>query len=461
MMRHILWLNICRDLFMYFTSNWFPYRHALGPIKATFSVKINGTVDDVKTFELNAKGEEEEEENEEQDDEEVRSSKKKKSRHRKSVSHSHKTSFLNKLIVCHPLTVEIIFKSNDSILKCVFSYLLRLEIVSVKVTVEQNTVLSHYEVLNESVLSHLLTTGDDGLRSPNPANEHTLKAYGIHDFSSLNLQIGFAYEWCQRLSGLDFITNFAKNTFNSLSINSMDETIKAIVQRFDSRLALQRQLCNLDSNSIILPPALAEKTCPQILCQIKEFKELHTEEFLSMSRLNDDILMETLDLENSFIYRTTLERGSATLSALILIPIDYPKNPPFFHLSVGHLNERKIQGCDSSLRELEQLLNCWCPENCPQSTISSLLSFQMHRLQLGFDVYLEANQVDNRWHRRTKRVRSEKGDDQSNDWTRPLHTLSLRLQTQYIHRLIQFKFRFNICFYFTFNIQIIEKKYTN
>ncbi|XP_054167146.1 THO complex subunit 5 homolog B-like [Oppia nitens] len=361
------------------------YKHAT---RSKFSVKINGTIDDVKTFELNTKAEEEEE-NEEQEDEEVSTRRSKKSRHRKSISHSNKTSLLNKLIACHPLTVELKFTSNESTLKCVFSFVLRLEIISLKVIVEQKESINHFEVLNQSLLTNLLTTKDDSHYSPNPSNDHTIKAYGVQEFSSLVDQLGFSYKWCQQISGLDFISSNAKNISNSVSVNSMDQTIKAISRRFESRLALQKQLCNLDTNYIDLPNEITLKSCPQAVSNIKEFKEITSEYFYSLCQINDSIVMDSLDVDNSFIYLATVERGSTSLKALILLPLDYPTNPPFFHLSIGNQSHDNNK---TSLRDLEQLINCWCPQNCQKSYQSLLLSFQIYRLRLGFDMFVENSQ---------------------------------------------------------------------
>ncbi len=386
---HALAQYLPRPLYVLYVQT-ISYRHAT---KANFNVRIIGNVEDVKLFELNAK-EEEEEDNEEQDDEELRR-KSKKSRHRKSVSQaatvSAKTSGFNKLVSSHPLTVEISFINNESTLILNFNYILRLEIISVKVCVNQKESLNHNEVINESLLSHLLSETDDGLNSPNPANDHVIKFYGVENFSSLVNQIGFGYEWSQRLAGLDFISRDMKISSNEVSISSMDLIIKAIVERFQSRLTLQQQLCELDRSLISLPKELVALTSSQIICNIKKFKELNKEEFVKNSRLEDAIDLNIVNINNSFLYRAKLERGSASLSALILIPYDYPKNPPFFHLISVCSSDRK--NCwDSSLRELEELLNCWCPQNISDSCLSHLLSYQTHKLQLGFDIYLESNQ---------------------------------------------------------------------
>lgn len=67
------------------------------------------------------------------------------------------------------------------------------------------TSFSSQLITPESILCSLYP-GDIGLDSPNVANHYQLKNVGLGSFGDLAGQLGYPYNWAQRVAGLDFIS---------------------------------------------------------------------------------------------------------------------------------------------------------------------------------------------------------------------------------------------------------------
>lgn len=298
-------------------------------------------------------------------------------------------------------SVTLYFEHQGATLSCQFSYILRLEIVTVKVHVEQTNRIQFNEIINEYLLLNLFKN-DNGLSSPNPSNEYIITSHGIDNFSCLINEIGFGYDWAQRLAGLDFIksdksdnSSPSSSCSSSLSISWMDQTVKKMKERFIIRLALQQQINDLSNGNVNLPTELIDISYKQPKCIIKQINSI-SKSFVFDQLYKDVQLREAIEsgfinISDCFLYQIKIQRGSASLDAIVIIPSDYPFNPSFFHLSSSSAGSPQAKR-NTSLRELEELINCQCPVAINKSMIRYLLSFQLHKLQLGFDIYLEANE---------------------------------------------------------------------
>ncbi|PIN88490.1 hypothetical protein AB205_0007790, partial [Aquarana catesbeiana] len=112
--------------------------------------------------------------------------------------------------------------------------------------------LSVYIVLNDllnpdSVLG-CLYTGDNGKKTPNPANRYQFDKVGIQDLSDYISELGHPYLWVQAMGGLHFPTDHPQPAVvadNALSASHMEKTIHLLRSRLQSRLSLHKQFASL------------------------------------------------------------------------------------------------------------------------------------------------------------------------------------------------------------------------
>jgi THO complex subunit 5 len=113
------------------------------------------------------------------------------------------------------------------------------------------------EVLsNESVLVELVE-GDFGLESPNPCTPYQLKRVGLGPFQTLVPDLGYVYNWAQKVCGIDFLSKkgtkyVTKQTSDQLSQTNVELVMKTIKKRLKSRYALAKQLEDLGKGAVWL-----------------------------------------------------------------------------------------------------------------------------------------------------------------------------------------------------------------
>jgi THO complex subunit 5 len=235
-----------------------------------------------------------------------------------------------------------------------------------------------------------LYPGDTGEESPNAVNIYRLKTFGVESFGSLNKEIGFAYSWAQKLCGLNFLTSEPVNSTSFDSVSFLDSTLNAIERRFKSRITLLQQFSELERGMVSLPKHALDISFPKLSCTLKEWLPLTLEQLKTHPSANELLEMGVIG-ENWFMYKTRIERGSAELRAFVILPPDYPKCGAVFLLTLNWSAE-KTSRSDSSLRDLEKLVNVICVQMMEEEERHRLLPFQMHWLCVGFDVLLESEQ---------------------------------------------------------------------
>lgn len=295
-----------------------------------------------------------------------------------------------------------------------------------------------FSVINHdnNIFTKLLSSTDTGLKCPNAKIEYLLSRFGIDSYSNLIPEIGYTYDWTQRIAGIEYL-NPDENPLlsssgiihvkSSIAIDCLDKTIRTMIHRFRSRINLQQQLdhirfnkfidVNLFDNSVISNGQNLIFTKPR--CFIQSFDRISSEELIneldSYQKKNlieyfeqdvDDGNAFCNDLfdQNNFIYKLILKCELLDSSSIqqsnlsewnvyIIIPHNYPRRWPFFILSSATNGPFFLYR--NWIRNLEEHINVNLAENMMKQQrlrnedeffSKTLLLRQIYDLQCGFDV---------------------------------------------------------------------------
>lgn len=361
-------------------------------------VTIEGDVEDAKALKESA--EEQEEESGDSDQEESRGDQK---RYRRSSATNRLTEMRRKILKKHPLVVVITLTTKGGhSLKLIFFYVLMLHIVTVIPSLQLSTDLKipTRDVLSPAVLFDCLFPDDTGNDTPNQANHYQLKRLGMDEFKSYIPELGRPYFWAQRAAGLEFPRSYdldndegrSQTIPNSkVSASHMEQIVVAIRDRLLARIALQELLNNLEQGTIPLDSEAKLLFPLKIISRLVSFQSLPWEDFQALpqvQRLIDDGIVKP----SHFTFLATLERGSAKLHAALTVSPDYPRQPPIFVLWTTW-KEGFTSLEDTALWDLEKEVNLYWTELATRSSPCSLLAYQIQRLLMCFDVYLETERV--------------------------------------------------------------------
>ena len=362
-----------------------------------------------------------EEEEEDGDD----SKKKKKKTSMTGSNRDHEA--MKKLLITHPLKVHIKVginaKNNDNAVTMIFSHITELEVVTVQVKLNLDQVSKSQsgerEVLQaQQLLAHLLNPNDDGNTCPNPAFRYILKNHGLDYASTPGMfsHLGAMYSWAQQLSGLKF-PDLADSGFESSSADSeslqsnsivadasicqsfVEKIIKAIRERLVSRIALQRQIFQLDKSKLIsveleIPEKCKSQFPAKISSVVRAWAPVSWEQFAALDVTRH--LVETKAVnEHDYLFRLQINRDThASLIALIAVNPDYPNTLPIFCLNLHWNGEHNIHNSEN-LRALEKSVNFGFIELLDQKGPEKyeILSLQIKKLMASFDVLLESWQM--------------------------------------------------------------------
>ncbi|XP_053206363.1 THO complex subunit 5 homolog [Panonychus citri] len=345
-----------------------------------FIISINGNVDEAKATQFSNIIEDEESAESDGED-------RKGKRHRKSKTDKREL-IMKKLISAHPLSVSLNFIDPETETKLMieFFHMINLSIITVKATLIGENDVNRSDLLNSHILDNLFIK-DDGLTSPNPANEYQLKALRIGSFSDLNHKIGYAYKWAQILAGLSFLPD---NEDKNNNVDNYTKVIDAIKDRFRSRLGLHKVILELESGSTSLPDRLVPVSFNKISCLIKDWKSSNLDEWLNCPSGVKMFNFNLIDGSEHF-FKLIIVRGSAQLKAYVAVPNNYPENSPIFQLILNWQTE-KTSSIDIALRDLEYYINVRCLDLINESEKIRSLAIQVYYLCIGFDTLLEAEQ---------------------------------------------------------------------
>ncbi|CAG9864329.1 unnamed protein product [Phyllotreta striolata] len=324
-----------------------------------------------------------EEESDEQEQEVEEIVEVKKRRHRKSMQVDPMEEKKKKLLEQHPLKVRIQANLPDGFSLVVFySYQTRLKIITVaSETVLPSNVTGNCakDVLNgENLLSELIE-GDTGLESPNPITKFQIKKVGFASFRSLVPQIGYAYNWAQKVCGMDFLNK--KMNSDEVGGTNIEKVLKILFERLESRRALAEQLQLLEQNLLPKLPDCIDYHV-NFVCSLTKWCPVTYQKYCQ-SEFTKMLVEDELVAPSDAFYALNITRGNAVLEALIVIKNNYPQDVPMFSLCIKY-NGVYHSDNDDEIRDMERLLNVDIGDKS-----SSLLSIQIARLQSYFDVYLE------------------------------------------------------------------------
>lgn len=276
----------------------------------------------------------------------------------------------------HPLRIQL---KMDPIV-VLFSHLSTLNIITVdcKSSIKDDN-------LSGSLMENLFTAlfpNDFGDESPNIANCFQSKPM----ISFKSLELGKPYLWAQRLSGLDF-NGAIKSTPNCFTRSDyVEKVVKEMKNRVLNRFQLNKILIslekgelsfNVDSNGVF-PPIFSNLISWVVTDYETCYKEKHFNEVASFMDINP---------KNVLLYKAVLQRESAKLKALVMIPVDYPSSSPIFSLELNWHGKHSREN-DENIRKMEAEVNLHM-ENVSAEQKINLLTMQLKKLGFCLDLITE------------------------------------------------------------------------
>ncbi|GFR89807.1 THO complex subunit 5-like protein [Elysia marginata] len=409
----------------------FHYKH--------LKVSIQGDVDSAKSL-TSFTFEPEDESDSDQEDQDKPDSK----RRRKSQE-TRKLEKKNRVLKKHPLCVVLeLLSGGDADLQLTFYYCLALNIITVDVKVASEAKLktscvSGGDLLSPDQILDELYPGDHGNESPNVANHYELKRHGLQEMSTYIPLIGRPYLWCQWMGGLQFLKREVDKSGqdagsdegdkedsslttvrakHSVSAANMQRTITLLRERMRARLCLLEQLSSLERGIIPISTELLKMYPAKINSHLSSWKR-STFEDLSQLPQASRFITAGLVRESDSVFVASIDRGSAKLTAHVVLTANCPQVAPLFVLDIVYHSHRTAL-LDVHVKEMEEEVNLHYPElilvpalteskPAPGSTSSSLtarqgrrelahakardqlLPGQVQRLLMCLDVYLETD----------------------------------------------------------------------
>lgn len=301
----------------------------------------------------------------------------------------------------HPLCVSLILKCKDnSSLNLTFYFLMNLNILTVKAKVvpasELANSISAGELLNPETVLRCLYPGDDGKKTPNPANQYQFDKVGILDLSDYISELGHPYLWVQIMGGLHFPTDQPQPSIiadNTLSASHMEKTIKLLRSRLLSRLSLHRQFASLEHGIIPISGECQNLFPAKVVSRLTRWSMIPYEDYVVLP-YTKEVVESGLAQDTNLYYSLMIERGTAKLHGAVVLNPGYCFIPPLFSLYLNWKGERSSRN-DENIRVMESEINVYYKELGGPSPGFQLLTNQMQRLCMLLDVYLETECHDN------------------------------------------------------------------
>ncbi|XP_069688990.1 THO complex subunit 5 homolog isoform X2 [Periplaneta americana] len=332
-------------------------------------------------------------------------------RHHRKLSRSDRLEERKKrLLLRHPLTVDITIKLQDgNSMLLSFHYLVHLHVVTVKTRVTLVQAV-HGTSAGDLIAPHNILTAlfphDLGLDSPNVANHYQLQSVGLEDFASYIPELGIPFIWAQRVAGLDFMgarateimgraeesnkeTSSIVEPQTAVSQASVESVMRAIRQRLKARLALCKQVQALEDCVVSVPHALRSNFPAKISAILSSWQPILWDDFRNASHTQALVRAQAVSRADTF-YRAMLTRGTAKLMALIGVKCDYPRTPTVFCLHLNWHGDHNA-GNNDAIRDMERELNVyWMELVGGVGWGNTLLAAQLLRLRACLDVFLES-----------------------------------------------------------------------
>jgi len=289
----------------------------------------------------------------------------------------------------HPLKVQLkVSDENDMCVTVICSWCITLEMVTAEVELNTGTTKCDSDLVKgDTILSHL-TPGDSGDKSPNPSSSWKLSQLGITDSLTKLMPGKLFYFWCQRLAGLDFLER-NQNPDNVVEAKPevsqlyMETIINGIRKRLSTRLNLNKQVEKLSKLKIDVVSATSGGQLPsRAIAKFKSWQSLDWESYNQFD-FTSHVVASELVHSDCFLYKITVTRDKATLTALLSISPSYPSIPPLWCLSLKIGENKETQESSEVIRDMEREMNI----NDTEVPMNS----QLHKLLLLTDVVLEVS----------------------------------------------------------------------
>ena len=272
------------------------------------------------------------------------------------------------------------------------SWCLTLEIVSCSVKLEMPSSVSGDLVRSDTILTHL-TPGDTGLSSPNPASTWQLSQLGLGDSLEKLLPGELLYHWCQRLAGLDYLeAKKGKDSNESLEAKPevsklyIEKTINTIRTRLEARNNLTKQMELLAKCKVDTGKASEEVKLPtRAVSRLKSWQTLDWETY-NQHEFSRHLVDTEMVHSDCFLYKATISRDKAVMTALVSISPSHPVTPPLWCLSLKLGDGHQTQESSEVIRDLERELN--------MTEVELSLTTAVHKLLLLTDVVLEVSSAE-------------------------------------------------------------------
>ncbi|KAK2837335.1 hypothetical protein Q5P01_014547 [Channa striata] len=291
----------------------------------------------------------------------------------------------------HPLSLLLDLKCKDgSILHLHFYYLMNLNIMTVKSKVststDLNAAISAGCLLKSETLLSCLYTNDLGRETPNPANRYQFDKVGIVSFADYVEELGHPYMWVQNLGAPGVRVGSA------LSASHMENTMKLLRGRVQSRLALHKQFASLEHSIIPVSSECQHLFPAKIITRLARWTTIAYQEYTELSYTRH-VTSAGLAKETDLYFMGVVERGTARLQAAVVLSPRYPEISPLFSLSLSWKGERSGR-TDDNIRAMESEVNVFKNELQGPRPGHQLLTNQIARLCVCLDVYLETEGHD-------------------------------------------------------------------
>lgn len=301
-----------------------------------------------------------------------------------------------KLLAKHPLSVNLKMNLKDGTsLTLEFFYLMKLKIVTVLPNVVLHTKVKSSAasslLQNNNILMNLFS-GDVGIESPNVANHYQLREVGLDNFDQR--KVGIPYLWAQKMGGLNFGTfgdSVGVEPVQKIAKFNLPVIMKEISRRIKSRVALVKQILDLENGTILGP---TEMRSVKLSCTLKNWETCTWNDFKhhpATSHLNSSEHISQYDI----FFKSVITREQAILTMFVSVKSNYPIAPPIFCFQLEWNDRVWNSSNNADLSNMEKEVNFYWRELLTETNwAQSLLMFQVHRAMVCLDITLECMYPD-------------------------------------------------------------------
>ena len=362
------------------------------------SVEIIGDIQEAKSFHSQENDEVQDSDDSDNEIDVPEEEENKRRKHKKEKERHRLEEQRKSLLRRHPLSIKIGIKCRDGFeISIQLYHIPKLHICTVNVSLDcseehQTPTVAASSLLSSSGILKDLMCSDAGLQSPDPTNYHLFQKLSMKDFSFYIGEIGIPYYWVQWICGLHYLPDQPIKTYvaeSAVSYQHLQGVIKAIKARITTRLTLQKQLVQFEKLTIPPPERKSALSCfpAKIVSQLVSWKCITFEEFKELRFTEECIEMELVK-ENCAFYKAGIERDGL-LDVAVVIYDSYPTYPPLF--LVGSQEGKGKEYKQHELKCLECEVNAYAEELMKIDHPNMMLSNQMRRLQICFDMLVETS----------------------------------------------------------------------